>query len=232
MIFTVQLSFCANLLKATYLIFFTAPLLVFSLTWGNIQKVLHETDVLKDRDLSAASQEHREAGSRGTQRHAEGRHPAPGLGEGRASRALQGGCEPQAAPENPAEGRPAWGCGRTRTPRLARDRGRRGGEARKGAPQRPAPRTRRPGLPSAPGSRASSFGQGRGEGDPRRAPAPPAGPPYLSNSGRVRRGEPGCAPQGNSRVDHGVSSAAATFHSLSFPYPEEERAAAENRGPA
>lgn len=164
MIFTVQLSFCANLLKATYLIFFTAPLLVFSLTWGNIQKVLHETDVLKDRDLSAASQGHREAGSRGTQRHAEGRHPAPGLGEGRASRALQGGCEPQAAPENPAEGRPAWGCGRTRTPRFARERGQRGGAERGAAA--PGPQDSPPGAPLRPQVSRRILRSGAGSGGP------------------------------------------------------------------
>lgn len=42
--------------------------------------------------------------------------------------------------------------------------------------------------------------------------------PYLSNSGRVRRGEPRLRPQGNSRVVPGDSAAAATFHSLSFPH--------------
>lgn len=42
--------------------------------------------------------------------------------------------------------------------------------------------------------------------------------PYLSNSGRVRRGEPRLLPEGSSRIDHGDSSAAAASHSLSFLY--------------
>lgn len=42
--------------------------------------------------------------------------------------------------------------------------------------------------------------------------------PYLSNSGRVRRGEPRLLPEGSGRIDHGDSSAAAASHSLSFPY--------------